>query len=59
MTTKQVARKFHMGWPKLEYFIEMLVAYFQVRLAIAYHKGWMACAHGIPIDKHIGTQIPW
>ena len=76
MTTKQVARKFHMGWTTLEYFIgmgwvdspvdpadwqgdEIINAYVQVRMVIAYHKGWQACRHGIPIDKHIGTQIPW
>jgi len=35
---------------------EMLVAYFQMRMTIAYHKGWMAWKHGMPIDKHIGTS---
>ena len=76
MNTKEVARKFWMGWTTLNYFIQMgwvdspanpddwqgdeiLNAYIQVRMAIAYQKGWMAREHGLPMDERIGAQLPW
>jgi len=73
MTTKQVARKFYMGWKTLEHFLqkgwvdppanlddwtaEILRGYIQARTCIAYRRGWRACRKGVPIDQHDGSII--